>query len=170
MKTRRVKNKRKSRRGGSYSRKRGRDEIEEMNDYSVMAKHDCIVQASNIARSNGRVGINDAYRLTQQLASTCLPDTDHRYPAMCELLFNNMRSGNIPCKFYFDLAEVLYSKNSVRLMGTPNAPTMNKYNDNVLQFLSKSIDEGVLPATLRDAIEISKQLQEMAQMSNENRR
>ena len=140
-----------------------------MNDYSVMAEHDCIDQASEIARSNGRVGINYAYRLTQQLASTCLPDTDHRYPAVCEILFDNMRNGKIPCNFYFDLAKVLYSKKSVRMMGSPNAPTMHKYNDNVVQFLSKSIDEGVLPATLNDAIEISKQLKEIAQMSNENR-
>jgi len=69
-----------------------------------------------------------------------------------------------------DLANVLYSDESVKLMGPATKPTMDPYINNVVQFLSKSIDEGVLPATLTDAIEISKQLKEMAQMSNENRK
>jgi hypothetical protein len=179
MKTRRIKkNKRRTRRGGmniGHSRKRMRpDPQEEMCDYFTSAFHECKSMASHIARSDGRVGINDAVRLTQQLMLTLLPENHNLYPNMCEQLFQSMHRAEIPCKFYFDLADVLYSDESRKLMGNATNPTMERYNDNVVKFIKESIENGFLPKELRVAIdsheEKVKHAIELAQMSHENRK
>ena len=178
MKTRRVKkNKRRTRRGGmnSGSRKRMRpDPHEEMCDYFTSAFRECKSMASEIARSGGRVGINNAVRLTQQLMLTLIPENHNRYPNMCEQLFQSMRDANIPCKFYFDLADVLYSDESRDLMGNATNPTMERYNDKVVQFIRESIKNGSLPNELNAAMDIHidkvKRAIERTQMSLENRK
>jgi hypothetical protein len=174
MKTRRIKRSKKSKRRGGSSTKRKRDEQEEMCDYYTHALHECKTMASHIARSGGRVDINDAVRLTQQLMLTLLPENHNIYPNMCEKLYQSMRTSKIPCKFYFDLADVLYSDKSRKLMVNATSLTMERYNDNVVKFIEKSIDDGTLPQELNKAIQIHKDKVirdiEQTQMSLENRR